>query len=297
MHLDLADLRLFAAVADAGNLTAGARRAFLSPPAASARIKAMEATLGAPLLYRGNRGVSLTETGQTLLHHARLILRQMDYLRDDLSGQDRGHLRLYANTTAVTEFMPELLARFLADRPGVTVDLQERLTQDILRGVRDGAADLGIVSGPIEGAGLQAVRFSTDHLLLATPRAHPLAGRAAVSFADTLHHDHIGLHDGSSLLAFLRGLMERTGYDRALRVQVRSFEAMCRMCEAGVGIGVVPESAARRHARTMDIALIPIADPWAIRDRSVVMRDRAALTRVAQALVDDLVRAGAGGRA
>ncbi|WP_022702266.1 LysR family transcriptional regulator [Pseudorhodobacter ferrugineus] len=295
--MDLSDLRLFVAIAEAGNLTLGAQRAFLSPPAASARIKALETSLAQPLLYRGNRGVSLTKSGEALLRHARLILRQIEFLKDDLGAADRGHVRIFANTTAVTEFMPEILARFLADRPKVTVDLQERLTQDIQRGILDGTADLGITSGPIPDAGLQAIRFSTDHLLLATPRNHPLAAQTSVSFADTLAYEHIGLHEGSTLLAFLRGLMERHGYDRALRIQVRSFEAMCRMVEAGVGIGITPESAARRHAKTMDIALITISDPWAIRDRSVLVRDIAALPHIARALVDELVKAGAGGRA
>ncbi len=295
MYLELIDLRLFTEIAEAENLTVGAKRAFLSAPAASARIKALEARLGTKLLYRGNRGVSVTQDGETLLRHARLILRQLEYLQDDLTGGDRGHIRIYANTTAVTEFMPELLAGFMAKRPGVTVDLQERLTQDILRGVLDGAADFGIASGPIAEEGIEAIRFSTDRLLLATPTGHPMAKLREVSFAQTLAFEHIGLHEGSSLLAFLRGLLERNGFDRALRVQVRSFEAMCRMCEAGVGIGVVPESAARRHAQTMQIALVPISDDWAVRDRSVIVRSNSALNRTAQALVDELVRTGSGG--
>lgn len=298
MHLELTDLRLFVHVAEAGNLTRGAARAFLSAPAASARIQALEVQLDSRLLYRGHKGVSLTQSGETLLRHARIILRQVDYLRDEFSapGRDeRGHVRIFANTTAVTEFMPEILARFLADRPGVTVDLQERLTQDILRAVRDGTADLGIVSGEVDLNGLEAIRFSTDKLVLATPIAHALAARRSIAFGETLAFEHIGLHEGSTLLAFLRGLLERNGYDRALRVKVRSFEAMCRMVEAGVGIGVVPESAARRHARTMSIALIAIDEPWALRERIVLVRALDALPRAARTLVSELVKHEAGG--
>lgn len=297
MHVDLDDLRLFVQVAEAGNLTAGARRAFLSPPAASARIRAIEAGLPQPLLVRGNRGVTLTDAGETLLRHARLILAQVAAMRDELTGEgeESGQLRVLANTTAVTEFMPEALSLFLATRPRVTVDLQERLTDDILRGVRDGAADLGVVSGELDWTGLDRAVFSTDRLVLATPVGHPLSGRGTVAFAETLGFAHIGLHEGSTLLAFLRGLMDRHGYDRALRVKVRSFEAMCRMVEGGVGIGVVPESAARRHAQTMRIALVALAEDWAIRDRCVVHRKGAALTRPARALIDQLMAMRAGG--
>lgn len=299
MHIDLIDLKLFVEIAEAGNLTRGASRAFLSAPAASARIRALEETLGVQLLYRGNKGVTLTKAGDTFLHHARIVLRQLDFLRDDLAadGATDGHVRIFANTTAVTEFLPELLAVFLAERPGVSVDLQERLTHDILRAILDGSADLGIVSGEIDQTGLEVIPFSTDRLVLTVPAGHALTDQKPMRFADSLTHEHIGLHEGSTLLAFLRSLMEKNGYERALRVQVRSFEAMCRLIEAGVGIGVVPESAARRHAQTMRIKMVELSDPWARRTRSVLVRSLDALPRSARALVEELVRAGAGGAA
>lgn len=295
MNLDPTTLRLFTEIARTGSLTQGAQAAFRSPAAASARIRALEEALGQQLLYRDNKGVTLTEAGQTLLRHAHILLRQIDTLRDEITQSGSGHIRIYANTTAVTEFMPEILSQFLATRPLVTVDLQERLTHDILRGVEDGSADLGIVSGPVERAGMVARTFSTDRLMLATPIGHPLARRDAVDFAATLDHDHIGLHEGSTLLAFLRGLMGPADYARRLRVQVRSFEAMCRMVEAGVGLGIVPESAARRHARTMEIALVALTDDWATRDRKLLIRDTKALPRAAADLADAIMSAGAGG--
>jgi len=298
MHFDLLDLRLFLEIAEAGNLTKGARRAFLSPPAASARLKALEAQLRTQLLYRDSRGVSLTEAGETLLRHTRLILRQVEHVKSEFGvyGEEAsGHIRIYANTTAVTEFMPELLARFLAERPGVTVDLQERLTQDIIDSVRDGRSDLGITSGPVASEGLQKIHFSTDRLVLATPVEHPLAGRVSVAFAESLAYEHIGLHEGSTLLAFLRSLMEKNGYESVLRIQVRSFEAMCRMVEAGVGVGVMPESAALRHARTMRIGIVEIEDDWSLRERVVLVRELEALPGCARALVTKLLESGSGG--
>ena len=150
MHFDLADLRLFIHIAESPSLTQGARRAHLSPAAASARIKALEGQLDSRLLYRDSRGVELTPAGHKLLQHARLIMRQVDYLKSEFTtyGADNaGHIRIFANTTAVTEFLPEVLAGFLVERPGVTVDLQERLSRDIVRGVLDGTTDLGVRRG------------------------------------------------------------------------------------------------------------------------------------------------------
>lgn len=289
MHFDLADLRLFAHIAEAPSLTQGARRAHLSAAAASARIKALEGQLDCRLLYRDNRGVELTPAGQRLLQHARLILRQVDHLKSDFSGQagdQVGHIRIFANTTAVTEFLPELLANFLAERPGVSVDLQERLNRDIVRAIIDGSADLGIVAGPVRAEGLQIIHFSTDRLVLAVTPDHPLCALPRLTLADTLDYPHIALHEGSTLQSFLRERVERMGGDLNLRIQVASFEAICRMVEAGVGIGVIPETAAIRHSRTMSLRILPLDETWVVRERSVLLRDREALPACARALVD-----------
>lgn len=291
MHFDLADLRLFVHIAESPSLTQGARRAFLSPAAASARIKALEGQLASRLLYRDSRGVELTPAGQRLLQHARLILRQVDYLKSEFTahGTDAaGHIRIFANTTAVTEFLPEVLAGFLAKRPGVTVDLQERLSRDIVRGVLDGAADLGIIAGPVEARGLEVLHFSTDRLVLAVPQDHLLAGEARVTLGQTLAFQHIGLHEGSTLLSFLRERVERLGAHLSLRIQVSSFEAVCRMVEAGVGIGVIPQSAASRHRRTMQLAIVELDEPWAVRERSMLVREFEALPGAVKALIATL---------
>ena len=292
MHFDLADLRLFIHIAESPSLTQGARRAHLSPAAASARIKALESQLDSRLLYRDSRGVELTPAGQKLLQHARQIMRQVDYLKSEFTeyGTDSaGHIRIFANTTAVTEFLPEVLAGFLAERPGVTVDLQERLSRDIVRGVLDGSTDMGIIAGPVRAEGLQVLHFSTDRLLLAVPVGHPLAGESNLTLRQTLAYQHIGLHEGSTLLTFLRDQVEKLGGQLSLRIQVSSFEAVCRMIEAGVGIGIIPESAARRHSRTMQLALVTLDEPWAVRERSILVRELDALPGSVRALIATLV--------
>jgi len=292
MHFDLADLRLFIHIGESPSLTQGARRAFLSPAAASARIKALEGQLGTRLLYRDSRGVELTPAGQKLLRHARLIMSQVDYLKAEFThfGIDSaGHIRIFANTTAVTEFLPEVLAGFLAKRPGVTVDLQERLSRDIVRGVLDGSTDMGIIAGPVEATGLQVIHFSTDRLVLTVPVGHELATHKKVTLKETLAFQHIGLHEGSTLLSFLRDHVERLGLNLSLRIQVSSFEAICRMVEAGVGIGVLPESAAMRHSRTMQLVTIELDEPWAVRERSILVRELDALPGTVRAVIATLM--------
>ena len=292
MHFDLTDLRLFVLTADEGNLTRAAARQHLSLAAASARIKALEAQAGLPLLYREARGVRLSPPGEAFLHHARGVLRQTEQLRADLQeygGGLRGHLRVFANTTAVTDFLPEILPAWLAANPRVNVDLQEKPNPEIARGVLDGRADVGIVAGQVDTLGLQAIHFSTDRLVLVTPRDHPFASQKTMAFADTLMEDAVGMHHGSTLQTFLAQVTERLGKPLKLRIQLSSFDAMCRMIGAGVGVGIVPESAARRNLDSMNLALIELTDSWSVRERYILVRDQAKLQPYAQALIDTLV--------
>lgn len=291
MQFDLTDLRLFVRTAEEGALTRAAARQHLSLAAASARVKALEEQAGMALFQREARGVRLTPAGQAFLHHARGVLRQTEQLRAELQeygGGLRGHLRMFANTTAVMDFLPELLPAFLAANPRVNIDLQERPNAEIARGVRNGQADVGIVAGAVDTAGLRAIHFSTDRLVLAVARRHPLARRKSVTFADTLSHDFIGMHAGSTLQTYLTRITEDLGHPLKLRIQLSSFDAMCRMIGAGVGIGVVPESTARRNLDGMGLALVELTDAWRWRERHALVRAGEALPAYTEALLTAL---------
>ena len=291
MRFDLNDLRLFVATAELGNLTRAAERQHLSLAAASARIKALETQCGLALLSREARGVRLLPPGEAFLHHARLLLQQSEQLRAELheyGGGLRGHLRVFANTTAVTDFLPEILPGFLARHPRINVELQEKPNALIARGVLDGRADIGIVAGRVDTLGLEAIHFSTDRLVLVTSRRHRFARRRRIAFADTLDEDAVGMQEGSTLQAFLGQITERLGKRQKLRIQLGSFDAMCRMIGSGVGIGVVPESAARRNLESMRLASVELSDDWCVRERYLLVRDRGTLPTYAQALVETL---------
>jgi DNA-binding transcriptional LysR family regulator len=293
MHFDLTDLRLFVLTAEEGNLTRAAGRQNLSLAAASARIKALEVQSGLHLFFREARGVRLTPPGEAFLHHARGVLRQTEQLRADLLEYGDGlggHVRVFANTTAVTDFLPEILPGFLSSNPRVNVDLQEKPNAEIPRGVLDGRADIGIVAGQVDTLGLQAIHFSTDRLVLVTSRRHPLARRRRISFSETLDEDAVGMQEGSTLQTFLSTVTHQLGKRLKLRIQLSSFDAMCRMIGAGVGVGVVPESAAQRNRENMHLALVELTDPWSVRERYILVRDNEALPAYAKALIDAICR-------
>lgn len=291
MRFDLTDLRLFCEVADAGSITAGAERCALALAAASTRIRNMEAALGAPLMIRSHQGVTPTPAGRMLLKHARGLLDQAARMRDDLSafaGGLSGEVRLLANTNALTEFLPDPLSRFLAANPQVNVDLEERLSDEIVGLIAEGVGDIGIVAGTVNVGRLQTYPFRSDRFVVVTSRDHAMASRARMSFAEVLNYDVVGLERSSSLQRFLTAKAAREGRPLRARIQLRSFDAVCRLVEAGVGIGVVPQTTAHRAAKTMTLSIVELADEWAIRDLTIVVRADEALRPYARALVESL---------
>ena len=295
MRFDLTDLRLFQHVVEAGSITHGAERMHLAIAAASTRIRNMEAALGAPLLHRGRQGVQPTEAGRTLLYHARVLLQQAERMRGDLAEYAngiRGQVRLMSNTNALTEFLPEALSAFLAAHPQVSIDLEERLSDEIVAAVADGSADVGIVAATVELAGLEVLPFRVDRFVLVVTPGHPLSTKERIGFADALDYDFVGLDRASALQRFLSEKAERIGRRLRLRVQLRSFDAVCRLVECNVGIGVVPATTSERHARTMAIHRIELIDEWAVRKLTICVRRRADLPIYARELVEHLARPG-----
>lgn len=298
-RLDFVDLSLFRHVVEAGSITAGAARANLALAAASARVRRMEEALGARLLERNRTGIRPTPAGHALMGHARRLLAASDRMEEELAayaGVVAGHVRVLSNTNALTEFLPEVLGRFLATFPAATVDLQERLSDEIVGLVAEGAAELGIVAGTVDTGALETAPFRTDRFVLVVARTHAMADAGSVAFADVLDQDFVGLDQASALQRFLSARAARAGQRLRLRVQLRSFDAVCRMVEAGVGVGIVPETTARRAALTMALGVVPLTDEWALRDLRICIRSHEALPAAARQLFAHLTMPFDGGR-
>jgi molybdate transport repressor ModE-like protein len=291
MRFDLTDLRLFRHVAETGSITHGAERSHLALASASARIRGMEEMLDVPLLQRGRRGVRLTDAGRSLLDHARIVLQQVDTMRGELSAYSRGlkgSVRVLANTAALSEHLPRLLADFLAANPTIDLDLEDRESPAIAAAVAAGDADIGIASQAALAAGLESHPFRPDRLVLIAPAGHRLARRRQVGFAELLDLDFVGLPRGTALDGHLAMQAARLGRMLRLRVRVSSLDAVCAMVAAGVGAGIVPEATARRQRRSLPLGSVRIAEPWANRELVLCVRDSKRLSRPARKLFDAL---------
>jgi molybdate transport repressor ModE-like protein len=291
LRFDLVDLSLFRHIAEAGSITHGAARANLALGAASTRIRNMEQTLGAPLLTRGRQGVVPTQAGRTLLVHARAMLNQAERLQEDLGAYAdgvAGQIRLLSNTNALAEFLPDSLSSFLSANPNVSVDLEERLSDEIVGLIAEGVADIGIVAGTVDTGTLKTFPFRKDRFVLVAPRGHKLAEKTEISFAEVLDQEFVGLDRSSAIQRFLADKAARIGKPLRLRIQLRSFDAICRLVESNVGIGIVPETTARRAAMALAISTVALIDPWAVRELTICVRALDTLPAYARELVAHL---------
>jgi DNA-binding transcriptional LysR family regulator len=294
MRPDIDSLALFLKIVEARSITKAAEASHIALAAASRRITQLEDQLNVQLLYRTARGVELTPAGAVLAQHARALMGQLDDLRaeiTDYSKGAKGMVRIAANASALAQYLPGDLASFSASHSAIKVSLGEERSTAIVEAVVRGAADVGIVMEGADATGLELLEYRTDKLCAVMPRAHPLKARN-VAFAKLLDYDFVGLESNTVISRLMLEAAAEAGKPLRLRVQVKSFDIVARMIQAGLGIGVLPEEAAQAFGRAMGLKFVGLADPWAHRRMFVGVRAYANLPAPAKALVDHLVQEG-----
>lgn len=293
--LDPFSLQLFVAVCDEGNIARAAARQSLVASALSKRLGALEAEVGVTLLTRGRRGVEPTPAGQALLVRAREVLAGLDRMRSELGayGQgEQGSVRVLASPSALAEHLPDDVAAFVDRHPLIRISLDERTSPDLLRGVREGTADLGVLWDLIADlSGLQVYPYRSDRLVVVMASGHPLARRPKLRFADTLDQPSINVSPGGQMDQLLRRQAALLGRLPAHRMQVSSLDAACRMVGAGLGLAVLPREALTPHAGAGRLVFVPLAEPWAVRKFVVVARAAPLCSATALLLAKHLEQA------
>ncbi|MEP6792227.1 MAG: LysR family transcriptional regulator [Ramlibacter sp.] len=299
-RFDLVSIRLAVACAQSGSLTAAAREAHLALAAASRRIRELEDALGDPLFERHARGLSPTPAGRIFVKHGLTLLQTMDLLGGELADRRLGlsrHVRLCASSAAISQFLPPLLARYDSLAPQVRVDLEEQVSEGVATALREGRADVGVFVEGADTAGLDVQLFREDELVLVLPAGHRLGrGKAAVSFNDLLDEDWISLNNGAAMLQAQQQAALAAHRPLRLRMQVRSFDAVCHLVSAGLGLAILPGAAALPIIRAMKLQSRPLSDAWAHRRVLVATRtglDDAAVQHLVRFLVQPSQKAKA----
>ena len=290
-RMDLLTLRVVIAVAESGSISAGSDRMQLAVAAASARISALEAALGIRIFERSPRGVELTSAGRLLVQRGRELLRDADQLATDLRDWGlglAGHVRMLANASALLEVLPARLEAFTRTHPRLHVEVEERMSPEIANAVLEGSADVGVVDVLTPSPGLEFVPFFRDSLALVVPREHPLAGAPALRLADLLQQSFIVIAGPNAVSTRLFNAAAVLGESIKVRLQMRSFDAACRMVAAGLGVAVLPQEAIAPQLGQLPLRAVPLAEDWAQRSHHLVLRSGQDAPAAARTLVEAL---------
>lgn len=292
MKLDPVSLRLFVQIVERGSIAAAAASEHIAASAVSRRISDLEAVLQTSLLARTNKGVEATAAGIALVNLSRGVLHELDevqlQMRAYATGM-RGRVRVMANISAITQFLPLAIKTFLAEHPRVQIQLQENISTAIAKAVVENVVDIGIFTLMPHGQQLEILPFRDDELAVIAPKGHPLAKRRGVAFADTLGYDFVGLHAGSAINLRLIKAAEELGGTLRTAIEVNSYDALCLMVETGLGIGIMPRAAAQPYVKTLGIRVVALAEPWAKRELKICVRSLDALPVAARLLVQHLM--------
>ena len=278
MFYELKDLRLFKAIVQARNLSAGAAAMHMTAPSASYRLKNLEYTAGSPLFVRSSKGMALTPAGEVLARHVDILLADMQSMQTEVSAYAhnlKGRIRLLANSSALNGFIIPSLARFLASNAHIDVDLKELDSPSIAGKIQTGEADIGICAGRSEDADLLCDLYAIERLVCVAPRDHILAQHAQVGFADIIEHGLVCMDRTSSNFQFVQEQAERVGKAANVRVHAHDFNSVLYLVGAGVGVALVPASVAQPFIHDGTVAGIGLSDAWALRALHLIMRKDA----------------------
>jgi DNA-binding transcriptional LysR family regulator len=292
VRLDIESLRIFVAVIEEGSIAAAASRTHLVASAVSKRVADLEDSTGTSLLYRHSRGVQPTAAGEALYHHAKRLSEYLQQISDEMSDYSAGligHARVYVNFTAMVQYLPKVLQSFLRTNPKVQIELFEKSSDEVVRAIASGVADLGICSVDEGSIGdLQCQHYGTDKLVVIVPADHPLAQQEGADFANFLDDDIVTMPYGSSISKLCRAAAERAGKRLRVRIEVTSFEGVRNMVSAGLGVGVLPRDSVKPYIRSEAFRVIELTDPWSLRPLLIVSRNFDLLPVPARMLVDHI---------
>jgi DNA-binding transcriptional LysR family regulator len=292
-RLDVYSLRLFVTAAREGSIARAAEREHIAASALSRRIADLEHALGVPLLVRSARGIELTQAGQCVFERgARIEEELLALVKDvwDLSGSVVGTVRLCANASAIVGELPERLQVFKQAYPAVDIALQEQRSWEVVRACLDDRADLGIAVATETPKGLDSWHFAADPLIVLLPAGHPLASQRRIAFKDVAASGLVGIQAGGALDQLIHERAEMAQIALRIGVTVNSFDAACRMVQAGLGAAIVPTSAATAYAGSDAFERRELAEPWADRELRIYALRKVPRLRAVELLIDTLKR-------
>ena len=296
LHHDLQSLRIFLTACEMRSMSKAAEHLNLALSAASRRVSILEQEVGAPLIVRRSHGIEPTAAGVTVMNYARDVLRLGEKLRISLDEHRlgvRGYVRVSASSSVLVQRLARDLSVFVRDNPEIRLDLQEQPSELTMAAVLNKKVDIGIIVRDAPAEGLRVIDYSGDRLAIALPKSHPLSRRPSLKFVDILDSEMVALESGTATHRLLSSRAAAAGRAMKVRVQVRSFEVMCLLINQGLGVGILPELAAKPLTRALDIRTVKLDESWAWRDYAICVRAFENLEAPDSRLIDFLTASAA----
>jgi DNA-binding transcriptional LysR family regulator len=292
MHTTLRQLRLFAALAEHGSVTAAAKACHVTQPTVSMQLKDLTQAVGLPLYERVDNRIHLTQAGEDLLRTARAMSDEWAAFVqrvDEMKGLTRGRLRVALVSTA-KYFVPRILGRFCARHPDIEIALEVLNRDGIIARLRENRDDLYIMSVPPADIALERHPFLPNPLVVIAAESHPLAGKNRLPLARLARERFILREPGSGTRLACDAHFERAGFVPDVRLEIGSNEAIKEAVAAGMGIAIVSRHALGIRPASLGLAILgiagfPLHSSWWI----LYPRGRS-LSPIATGFLDELAR-------
>jgi LysR family transcriptional regulator, low CO2-responsive transcriptional regulator len=249
MNID--QIRAFHKVASTGSFTRAARELFITQPAVSQEIKALEASLGIKLFDRSGKNVRMTAEGEVLLSYALRLFalhEEMESLFGRSKNLQHGQIKLGSTALMGTYFLPKIIGRFNRRYPGIEIDLQMGNSDQVMHLVLEGLVDLGFSGMTTNHTRLESILIHQEKLIMVASPRHPLSARK-ISLDDISDTPFIWREKGTQTRKLIEKwfLRQLRGHYPRKSIELQNMEAAKRMVEEGYGITVVPEAAVKRE--------------------------------------------------
>jgi DNA-binding transcriptional LysR family regulator len=293
MDPDIRQIRAFATVAQLGSFTRAAARLHVSQPALTVQIRNLEEALGVRLFDRNTRTVALTRIGRDLLPALQRILRDLDAVvaeARDVAAQRQGTVRLAALPSFAAGILPEIVARFREQRPGIVFVIHDVIASGVVAQVRDEQVDLGLTGGRIVDADLETLHTTQDHMHVVYPAGHPLDSAERIDVEALAAHPLILMHPATSVRAVVDAAFHGDGRIPIVAAEATYMSTAVGMVRAGLGAAILPGSAMEVRAETT-LRSRHVDDPRFTRKVSLIKKAERTLPPSAESFAQALIQA------
>lgn len=291
MGFDLVTLRLVLAAAEERSFAGAALRENTSLSAVSRRIAEFEQRLGIFLFDRHDRGVNLTEAGTRFVDQLYELFDRLELIALDLEeirGGVSGTVRISTPMTPVSGDLPAKIASFVDRHPGIDIQIVEETSTAALHGMATGTLDLILIPAASVPPGYTAIPWLDDELVVILPKDHPLLGKDKLKLKDLADEPFVTMGRESSLFSFYRQHMGAAGFRVKERAHATSFESVREMVSVGLGVAIVPATAATPYTDIMNLEVRRLDEAWAKRSHILCAHEPERRSVAAKLLIADL---------